>query len=85
MAPQPATVDVALNAPHGIPMPSPTTRSPQNLKLRPQAGPSIPEDKASQTISISLSLRQAMHLKKVRLKFLKGNKNKKPLSIQHAL
>ena len=50
------------------------------------AGSLIPEDKASQTISISFSLRQAMHFKKSAAKFfLKGNKNKKPLSIQHAL
>ena len=34
MAPQLATVDVALNAFYGIPMLSPTTRSLQNLKLR---------------------------------------------------
>ena len=34
MAPQLATVDVALNAFYGAPMLSPTTRSLQNLKLR---------------------------------------------------
>ena len=34
MAPQLATVEVALNAFYGYPMLSPTTRSLQNLKLR---------------------------------------------------
>ena len=38
---------------------SPTTRSLQNLKLRLSAGSIIPEDKASQTMSVSFSLRQS--------------------------
>ena len=59
MAPQLATVDVALNAFYGYPMLSPTTRSLQKLKLRLLADSLIPEDKASQTISVSFILRQA--------------------------
>ena len=38
MAPQLATVDVALNAFYGYPMLSPTTTTLQNLKLRLEAG-----------------------------------------------
>ena len=55
MVPQLATVDVALNEFYGSNA-QPYHQIPPKLKTK---GSLIPEDKASQTISVSFSLRQA--------------------------
>ena len=60
MAPQLATVDVALNAfILWVPNAQPYHQIPAKLKTKVLTGVVNPEDKASQTISVSFSLRQA--------------------------